>query len=78
MTSIRWPLTRPNQSNKNTGEEAKSWIEKAIRLKNDPAVGSHLVWNEKINKWHRSTCGHGLEYGKCEDPECVAEFIHDE
>ena len=68
----------PKVSDHNTDEEIKSWIEKAIRFKDDPYVGSHLVWNEKINKWHKSTCDHGAVYGKCEDPECVAQYVHDE
>ncbi len=75
MTPIRWPL-KP----KPTHEEAEKMVEEFkknyVNIHN--AMDSFKL-NWKMDKYGAKwDCEHGIGYGECQNPECIAEFIHEE
>lgn len=77
MTSIRL-----GPKKEMTPEEIERWKAKArsfLRLYGAGAgqnINTNLADGFKLGlKWN---CEHNLRPGECNDPECVAEFIHDE
>lgn len=72
MTSIRFPIPEV------TEEDKKKWLEMAKKHSQahmnryPPSVHDALIYGLKWN------CEHDKRPGECDNPKCVAEYIHDE